>query len=275
MDYLKTTVFEPIWRNLVTYNGDLFQKLLIAFGVVLAGFIAGKIVQLLLKLLLKVTFFDTLCDKTRLTQLLEKAGMRNIPSNSVANFFFWVILLASFVAAVDLVSIVSSFQILQRILAFIPMALLAIFIIILGTVIGLFFARIFRTFAINSGVSTFLSTVLEKAFLVLFVAFSVKLALNVLRIDDRIILVVVDNFFKFAFLGLAIAFGLGARSFAEDFVAWFKIRSVFPKGTEILLEGQKAIVKEIYVFHTLLYTENGIFDMPNAALSRRLIKKIN
>jgi len=274
-NYILTEILIPIKDNLINYNGDLFKRLLIAFAIIVIGFLLAKLVQLIVKLLLKLIRFDTICDKTRITVFLENAGIHNIPSNAAADLFFWLIILVTFISAVDRVSEVSSFQVLQQILLFLPSALLALFILIFGIAIGYFLSKILRSFAVNSGATKSLSTVLEKILFVSFIIFSAKVALNVVQINDRIILAVFDDFLKYGFLGLAIAFGLGTRMFAEDFLASFKIRSAFPKGAEIIIEGEKAIVKETYLFHTLLYTEKGVIDLPNATLSRRIVKKIN
>jgi hypothetical protein len=274
-NYILTNILSPIKENLINYNGELFKNLLIAFAIILVGFLIGKLVQLIIKFILKIIYFDTICDKTRITVFLENTGIHNMPSNAVAGLFFWLIMLVSFISAVDLVSEVSSFQVLQQILSFMPSALLALFVLVFGMAIGYFLSKILRSFAVNAGATKSLSTVLEKLLFVTFIIFSAKIALNVVQINDRVILAVVDSFLKYGFLGLAIAFGLGTRMFAEDFLASFKIRSAFPKGAEIVLDGEKAIVKEIFLFHTLLYTEKGVIDLPNATLSRRIVKKVN
>jgi hypothetical protein len=272
--YILENILNPIVNNLITYNKDLFRDILIALAILLVGWLVAKLVQVLFKLFLKLIRFDDICDKTKFTNFLENAGIRNIPSNVFGDLLYWIILLIAFLSAVNQISDVSSFQKLQIILKFFPSALLALFIVIIGIVLGYFFGKIIKSIAVNSGAKSTVSVFLEKTFFIMIVIFSGVIALKTVFIDDRLILGFVDNIFKYALLGIAIAFGLGTRGFAEDFLAYFKIKSAFPKGTEIMVEGERAIVKEIGIFHTMLYTDKGVIDMPNATLSRKIVKKI-
>jgi len=274
-NYILNEILMPIKDNLINYNGPLFKNLLIALAIIVVGFLAGLLVKLIIKLLLKLIRFDTICDKTRITAFLENSGIHNIPSNAVADLFFWVIMLVAFISAMNPLVTNSSFQVFQQILSFLPNALIAIFVLVFGMAVGYVLSKILRSFAVNSGLKKSVSTLLEKCLFFLFVVFSAVLALEQVGVGKTIILPLVDDILKYSFLGIAIAFGLGTRSFAEDFLASFKIKSAFPKGAEIILDGEKAIVKEIYLFHTLLYTEKGVIDVPNATLSRRIIKKVN
>lgn len=274
-NYVYNEILLSIYRNLITYNGELFKNLLIATSIILVGWAIGKILALLIKFILKIIHFDDICDKLKITSVLEKVGIHNIPSNTVAGFFYWVILLVAFLSAVDLIIDVSAFQTLQKIISFIPLALLALFIFIIGLAFAYFIGKIIGSIAVSSGVRQSTTNFLEKLIFWVIIIFSIKIALNVIKINDDIILVFVNDIFKYVFIGFAIAFGLGVKNFAEDFLAYYKIKSAFPPATEIELDGTRAIVKEIKLFHTLLYTETGIIDIPNAKLSRAVIKKVS
>ena len=84
----------PTWLEIMADQMAGWQYSAIICIVV--GFIIAKLVQFLIKLFLKLIRFDTLCDKTRITKFFELAGIKNIPSNAVSNFFFWIRVLMFF-----------------------------------------------------------------------------------------------------------------------------------------------------------------------------------
>lgn len=272
--YIRDEILMYVYNNLILVNSELIKGVLLALVILLAGWIVGKLVELILKLILRLIRFDNICDKTGITKLMENGGIHNIPSNAVATFFYWIILLVTFVLAIDKILASSSFQSIMVLIKFIPTAFLALLILIIGIALGYFFSKLIKGFVINTGAGTRFSVFLEKAFFVAFAVFTVMLALQKLGVPKIVTASIIDNLIKFGIIGVAIAFGIGTRNFAEDFLAYFKILSAFPKGTEILIEGEKAIVKEIRLFHTMLYTEKGIMDLPNAVLSRKIVKKI-
>lgn len=269
-------IINPIVDNMIRMNQNLLNDFFVAFIILLMGWLTAKIVRFVVMLFLKLIRFDTICDRTQISKFLENGGLRNIPSHSVGDLFYWVIVFVSFLSAVDRIVLGSSFQTFQKIVLFLPNALLALVILAVGVALGFFLSKIIRSWMVNAGTRSRLALVMEKILFVTIIIFSAKTALNIVKINDKIILIFVDNVIKFSVLGLAIAFGLGTKNFAEDFLAFYKIRSAFPKGTEIIIDGDRAIVKDISTFHTLLYTDDGkIIDLPNAILSRRIVKKVS
>ncbi len=272
--YIRDEILMYVYDNLIVVNLELIKGIFLALVILLAGWIVGKIVELVIKLILKIVHFDDICDRTGITKLMENGGIHNIPSNAVAVFFYWIILLITFVLAIDKILSSSSFQAIMVLIKFIPTAFLALLILIIGLALGYFFSKMIKGFVINTGAGTKFSVFLEKAFFVAFAVFTVMLALQKLGVPRIVTASIIDNLIKFGIIGVAIAFGIGTKNFAEDFLSYFKIMSAFPKGSEILIDGEKAIVKEIRLFHTLLYMEKGIMDLPNATLSRKIVKKI-
>ncbi len=273
-EFIRVDILKPIFDNLITMNQDLIKGVFLALIILFVGWVIGKIVEWITKLILKLIRFDNICDKVGITRIFENGGIHNIPSNAVAMLLYWIVLLITFVSAIDRVLAVSSFQNITILVTFIPKAFLALLILIIGLALGYFFSKLIKAFIINTGVGTSISVFLEKAFFVAFAIFTFIQAISKLGVPDKFVSAVINSALTYGFIGIAIAFGLGTRNFAEDFLSYFKIKSAFPKGSEILVDGEKAIVKEIRIFHTMLYTEKGIMDLPNATLSRKIVKKV-
>lgn len=271
-DYFRENILDPLTENLSHYT-EILVLFLTAAVIIIISWIVAKIVQILVKIILRVLHFDNFSDRTGFTKFLEHGGLHNIPSTTVANLFYWIIIFIGFTMAVDVLTAQSAFQIVDRLILYIPQALLAIFIFIIGIAIGIFLSRILQSAIIRAGIRARVASFLQTLLFATIAIFSLLLGLSQLKVSDQVIAVIINNILEYSFLGLAIAFGLGGRFIASDIIAAFKLRKLYPKGSEIEYDDVKGVLKEIGWFDSLVYTEKGIVNIPNSALARKMIKR--
>ncbi len=271
--YIKMEIWEPLKEILRYYYEDIGKKLLVALLILIATFIVAKIVQVLLKLILRLLKFDDFSDKIGLTKFLESGGLYNIPSTTIANLIYWIILFIGFTVSVDRLLERSAYQIVGKLIFYIPDALTGIFIFIVGSAIGVFLAKFLRILVLKMGIREKIAKFIEVFLLALIVIFSLLLALEQVRLSQKVVGIIIDNALTYTFLGLALAFGIGGRFFAGDIVAGLKLRRLYPRGSEIYYDNVKGILKKIGLFDSLVYTEEGIVNIPNSLLARKIIMR--
>ncbi len=90
-DYLRFSIIDPFIGSLKQYEELLFQ-LIVAFIILTATWLVAKIVQLIIKYILRLLRFDKLSDKIGFTKFLEHSVIHTIPSTTIYSFFYWIII---------------------------------------------------------------------------------------------------------------------------------------------------------------------------------------
>ncbi len=272
MEFFKETVIEPLLENLANYK-DLFVQLLIATIILIIGWILAKIFRFIITLILRILHFDDFSDKSGFTRFLESGGLHNIPSTTIGNLLYWLILFISFTVAVNIFTTQSAFQLVDRLILYIPQALVAVFIFIIGVAFAVFLGKILKSAVVRAGVRENIAYFLQILLYSIIAIFSLLLGLSILKVSEQVIAVIINNILKYTFLGLAIAFGLGGRYMAGDIIASFKLKRLYPKGSEIHYDKVDGVLKEIGIFDSLVYTKDGIINIPNSSLAKKIIKR--
>jgi len=269
---LQLTIIDPLLENLAHYKEIFVDQLGVALGIIIITWIGAKIVQVIIKLLLRVLQFDKLSDKIGITKFLEHSGLFNIPSTTVSNLFYWIILFIGFTVAVNVFN-APAFILVQRLILYIPQALVAVFIFIIGMAFALFLSKLLQSAIIRAGMRERVAVFLKNLLFASIAIFSLLLGIGQLKVESEVIQVIINNVLQYSFLGLAIAFGLGGRVIAADIIASFKLRGLYKKGSEINYDNITGVLKDIGWFDSLVYTEEGVINIPNSALARKSIKR--
>lgn len=271
-EYLNDTILQPLIDNLLNYK-DLFKQFLIALAVVIAAWLVAKLVQFIIKLLLRILQFDKISDNLGITKFLESGGLYNIPTTTISNLFYWIVLFIGFTVAVNIFTTQSAFQIVDRLILYIPQALVGVFIFIIGMAIATFLSKLFQSAIVRAGIRERVASFLQSLIFASIAIFSLLLGLAQLKVSNEVIAVVINNILQYSFLGLAIAFGLGGRYIASDIIASVKLKKLYKKGAEISYDNIKGVLKEVGLFDSLVYTEDGVINVPNSTLAKKAIKR--
>jgi len=277
-DFYLLYMQEPLLNSLKDY-GEIIKSLFIILIVVALSWVIGKLVQFVIKLLLRIIHFDDFSDRIGFTRFLEHGGLHNIPSTTIANIFYWIILFIGFTVGIGITSEVLAVDNVRKLFNFIPEALLGILIVMLGMAVGVFLSKILRIALIRAGLQEKIVLMFQSLLLLFFALKSLYIGLTVVGIsmqkiqNYKLIEQIFQNVITYTFLGLAIAFGLAGRHLASDILASFKLKKLYPKGSEVEYDDVKGVLKEIGWFDSLIYTEEGIINIPNSLLARKIIKR--
>ncbi len=269
---VRETILIPLLENMAQYK-EILKPLFYAIIIFIATWIAAKIVQVIIRYILRIFhWFDKLSDKTGFTRFLEHSGLHNIPSITISNLIYWIILFIGFTAAVDHLG-VPAYILVQQLIIYIPNALLSVFMVIIGIAVALLLSRLLQSAIIRAGIREGVASFVKNILFTAIAGFSIYQGIKQLEVDQKVLNAIIGNIIQWSAIAVAIAFGLGGRHIASDIVGSFKLKKLYPKGTEINYDDVKGVLKEVGWFDSLVYTEKGIVNIPNSSLAKKIIKR--
>ena len=208
------------FMNLVqeSFNTFLLQlagflpRLLVAVLLLFAGWAAARVFRRASIKFLKLIRFDTAAERAGIEDFLVQGGVRYTAVTIVANVFYWLILLALMLAALRTVGIQAGEELLNQVILYIPNVVIAILVLLLGSLLGKAVRTISFAYLNNIGVegAALISAGAQWAILI----FVISLALEQLRIGGQILVSAFQIAFGGVCLALALAFGLGGQQWA-------------------------------------------------------------
>ena len=203
------------WSEFARAFAHLLPRLLAVLIIAIVGWVIAYLIKIGLRSLLRLIKFDRLSERAGASQLLNTAALPS-PSELLSQLVFWIVWLSIGLAGVSFLGI----SVLQRdigaILLFLPRLLVAMVIVFLGMLAANFFARAALLAAVNSDLPS--PNVLSDVVRVLIVVLTTSMAFEELGLAERTILVAFAIVFGALMLGLAIAFGVGGRDLARQFL---------------------------------------------------------
>ncbi|MFC1804878.1 hypothetical protein ACFLZ3_03525 [Candidatus Omnitrophota bacterium] len=199
--------------------GSFLVNALLVILILIIGWIIAKAIKTLVTRLLKAIKIDELSERIGLEDLLEKGSISYSFSELLGVIAYWLMLLVTFVVAVNAVGLTIAATLLNSVVLYIPNIIAAIFILILGMFVATILKNIVVTAANNAGLSH--SKVLAKVVEVSTVVFAVIIALEQLGIGAKIIHLIISIMVASIGLAVALAFGLGCKGIAEKALSDF------------------------------------------------------
>lgn len=204
--------FTSFWTELARFVPQLLAALVLLF----LGWMLAKLARTGILRLLKLMKFDQVTEKSGLESFLRQAELEVSVSTVLGNLVYWLIILVMIVTVANSLGLHMVAELFNKVVLYIPNVIVAILVLVFGTILARFINRIMFAWLNNVGFSGALtvSTFSEYAMLV-FVFF---VALEQLQIAGELITAAFVIAFGAVGLAFAIAFGLGARDWAARVV---------------------------------------------------------
>ena len=203
-DFVHTTLLEPLatlGKTVVALLPNVLAMLII-FSVGLgAAWAAGSLVERVLR----VIGLDHVCNRLGVNATLARGGVKTDPSRLVGRAAYWVVFLFAVVAALGALNLQPINEFAHSVLAYLPHLLTASLILIAGYLLSNFVSQAVLIAAVNAGLPG-----------VQLIA--VAMALEQLGIARNIVVVGFGITLGGVLLAAAIAFGLGAKDLAREFL---------------------------------------------------------
>lgn len=203
LESLKTS-----WNNLSSY----LPQLLAAVLLLIVGWVIAKILRRATIRFLRALRLDAAAEKAGIEDFLLRGGIRYTAVTIVANLVYWFIFFTVILAALHTLGLPAAAQLLNEVVLYIPHVIVAVLLLLLGTLLGRFVRAASYAYLNNLGVegADLISHIAQWAIMI----FVFSVALEQLSIGGQILISAFQIAFGAFCLSLALAFGLGGRRWA-------------------------------------------------------------
>ena len=206
-----TNGLQELARGFAHYLPRAIVMLIIAF----VGWVIAYLLKVLVRGILRLTKFSKLSESAGATQLLNQAAL---PSSTelLSRFAFWVAWVGFILLGVSVLGIVGLQEYTSRFFLFLPRLFVAVVILFLGSLAASFFSRAALLAAVNANLRS--SRLLSISIRIIISIFALSMMFEVLGVAEQTMLMAFGTVFGAVMLGLAIAFGLGGKDLAREFL---------------------------------------------------------
>jgi small-conductance mechanosensitive channel len=214
-DILDKILFEPFDRfvdRLVQFLPDILTAALIF----LAGIVLGLILRSLLLRFFHAVNLDKFSERFGMVEMLKKGGVKEPFSLILSRLFGWILIISFSIISVRSLNIPAIDQILQKFILYLPNVFVAFLILFFGYFLSNFLGRTALIAAVNAGLA--LSGSIGKFVRLTIFLLAVTMALEQLGIGKETIIIAFAIMFGGVVLALSIAFGLGGKEVAKNYL---------------------------------------------------------
>jgi len=206
-----TQALQDLARGFAHYLPRLVVMLIVAF----AGWVIAYLLKVLVRIVLRLTKFSKLSENAGATQLLNQAAL---PSSTelLSRFVFWVAWIGFVLLGVSVLGIVGLQDYIARFFLFLPRLFVALLILFFGLLAANFVSRAALLAAVNANLRS--SRLLSVSIRIIVSIFALSMVFEVLGVAERTMLIAFGTAFGAVMLGLAIAFGMGGKDLAREFL---------------------------------------------------------
>jgi hypothetical protein len=215
MDMFERLIAEPFER--------LFEKvlhflpnLLVSFIVLLVGIILAVVLRFVFTRIFRAVGIDRLFEKSGTAGLLQKGGIKESVSGLLARLIEWTIIIIFMIISVRAIEAPTVERILERLLMYLPNMVVSAVILFFGYVLSSFLGRAALIAAVNAGIM--ISGLIGKLVRSTVFMLAVAMALEQLGIGRGTVVVAFSIILGGVVLALSLAFGLGGKDLARDYL---------------------------------------------------------
>src|ERR1700690_2677354 len=190
-------------------------RLIVMLILALVGWLIASVAKVALRGILRLVKFDKLSENAGASQLLSKAALPSA-TEMLSRFVFWVTWLGFILLGVSVLGILGLQEQIAKFFLFLPRLFVALFIMFFGLLGARFVSRAALLAAVNANLpSPRLLSVSVRTIIIIFV---LSMVFEEVGVAEETVLVAFGIAFGALMLGLAIAFGMGGKDLAQQFL---------------------------------------------------------
>jgi hypothetical protein len=212
---LEKMIIEPFDRfieKLQEFLPNLLSFILILF----AGVVLGLILKALFLRFFRAIKLDRFSERSGMVETLKKGGVKEPISLILSRLISWLTIISFFFLSLRSLNIPVIERILERFILYLPNIFVAAIILFLGYLLSNFLGRAALIASVNAGLK--LAGLIGKFVKLTIFLLSVTMALEQLGIGRETIVIAFAIIFGGIVLAFALAFGLGGRDAAKEYI---------------------------------------------------------
>jgi hypothetical protein len=206
-------------------------RLIVMLILALVGYLIAYVIRIALRSILILVKFDRLSENAGASQLLSKAALPSA-TEVLSRFVFWVAWFGFILLGVNVLGILGIQDEIARFFLFLPRMFGAMFLLFFGLLAASFFSRATLLAAVNANMPS--PRVLSLAVRSIIIVFVLSVVFEELGIAEQTMLMAFGIAFGALMLGLAIAFGIGGRDLARNYLEKKIVRGKKQEGDDEL-----------------------------------------
>jgi hypothetical protein len=215
MDRFLALTLEPL-KEVLSQFLEFSPKLLAMLIVILVGIVAARLVRKILLKVLKATHFDAWSDRMGLTSMMRKGDFWAKPSDAVASFLFWLLIMVSLLAGFSALQVRVIDHLIDQLLAYLPRVLSAVLVLVFGYVGTGLIGRGVLISMVNSGYR--FARQIARMIRLLLIVLIIAMALEQLQVAPGVVVAAFSIVFGGIVLALAISFGAAGIDAARKMI---------------------------------------------------------
>lgn len=189
--------------------------------IILLGFVLGNWFKKLVVKTLELINLSKLVKNTAVNKFLEKADIQRKIEEVFGELIRWITIVVFFIAAVNILGLVTVSDFLSSILRYIPKVISAILVLGVGVLVAGWVESLVKGMVGAAAIAT--GRLLGKISGYVIVVFASLAAVSELGIAERFINTLFVGFVAMLAIGLGLAFGLGAKDIVSKALGeWYK-----------------------------------------------------
>ena len=206
-------LFEPV-RVFLVQVGEFAPRVLVALGVLIAGWLLAKAVRFAVAKALRAVNFHVVTERAGVDGFLERGGMGIDTTGLLATLVYWMVMLASLVIAFNGLGLTYITDLLGKVVMFVPRVIVSLLIVTFGAYFARFVANAVVAYCGSVGIQD--AETLGRIAQYAIVVFVVLIALDHVEVAGEIVRTSFLILLSGLVFALALAFGLGGRARAAE-----------------------------------------------------------
>jgi len=204
-------------RNTAGEIGAVLPDLALAILLLIAGWLLARVVRRVAIRTLRMLQVDQLAERSGIDDFLVRGGVEATTVTLLAGLLYWLILAVVFIVLLEALGLQTADLLLARLSAFIPNLILAIGILVFGSLLARVIGGLVFSYLSNIGSAAAEPIgALARYALLVFVLF---MAAEQLAIQTAVLVSAFQIAFAAVCLAAALAFGLGGREWAARVIS--------------------------------------------------------
>jgi hypothetical protein len=201
------------WNEMLTVVPDL----LLALALLVVGWLVARSLRKLSVRVLRMLKVDEFAERSGFEDFLVRGGVEMTAVTLLSSAVYWLVLLGVFLALLDALGLQAARLLLERIAQFIPNLIVAVGILVFGSLLARIGGALIFSYLSNIGTpAAGPVAALARYALLAFVLF---MAAEQLAVRSEVLISGFQISFAAVCLAAALAFGLGGREWAAQVIA--------------------------------------------------------
>ena len=237
---------------------EFLPRVLLALLVLLVGWLLARLLSSLL--VRAIGRVDELWHRMISKRGLAPLQTRHPPTRMMGQLLFWILMLIFITISSDILGL-NIFGIwLKEVISYIPLAAAGLLIVVVGFVVSSLARDLVSSAVVSAGMTQ--GDLLGRSVQMVILFIAVILGIDQIGIDILFLSVIAGIILASMLGGIALAFGLGARTHVSNIIAANQMRQIYQTGDRVRIGDIEGLVLEISVSRVIIETEDGSVDVP-------------